>query len=106
MCLQGSSKIEIIHLDIPSTEHEEVIECDEETFKNMINLKTLIIRRCRFSKALKHLPNSLRVLEWKTYLNLSKELPSNFDIKQLHICKLLHEIVSYFPWSCMFKIIR
>nr|WIL60028.1 nodulation protein [Melilotus officinalis] len=84
----GSSKIEIIHLDIPSTEDERVIECDEEVFKNMTNLKILIIRRCHFSKALKHLPNSLRVLEWKTYP--SQELPSNFDTKQLHICKLLN----------------
>jgi len=83
----------------------------------MINLKTLIIRRCHFSKAPKHLPNSLRVLEWKTYP--SQELPSNFDTKQLHICKLVNMdfmspmlnklprvIVSSFPWSCMFKIIH
>nr|WIL60033.1 nodulation protein [Melilotus officinalis] len=85
---KGSSKTEIIHLDIPSTEDERVIDCDEEVFKNMKNLKTLIIRRCHFTKAPKHLPNSLRVLEWKTYP--SQELPSNFDTNQLHICKLFN----------------
>jgi len=52
----------------------------------MINLKTLIIKNGHFSKGPKHLPNSLRVLEWHRYPSLS--IPSNFYQKKLSICKL------------------
>lgn len=52
----------------------------------MENLKTLIIRNCYFSKGPKHLPNSLRVLEWWTYL--LQDLPYDFRPKKLTICKL------------------
>jgi hypothetical protein len=43
------------------------VNWDGEAFKNMTNLKTLIIKRVDFSESPKHLPNSLRVLEWWGY---------------------------------------
>lgn len=68
-------------------EDEEVlVEWDGEAFKKMENLKTLIIKNCHFSQAPKHLPNSLRVLEWWTYP--LQDLPSDFHPKKLAICKL------------------
>nr|WIL60029.1 nodulation protein [Melilotus officinalis] len=83
---KGSSNIEIIHLDSPLIEYEKEIRWDGEAFKKMPNLKILIIRKCHFSKAPKYLPNSLKVLEWWNYP--SEKLPSDFDSKQLVICRL------------------
>ena len=42
----------------------EEVEWDGDAFKEMKNLKTLIIKSDCFSKGPKHLPNTLRVLEW------------------------------------------
>jgi hypothetical protein len=83
---KGTSNIEIIHLDSPLIEDEEAIEWDGEAFEKMPNLRILIIRKCRFSNAPKYLPNSLKVLEWLRYP--SEELPSDFESKQLVICKV------------------
>lgn len=57
----------------------------------MKNLKTLIIRGGHFSKGPKHLPNSLRVVEWWRYP--SEYLPYDFHPKKLAIFKL--------PRSCV-----
>jgi len=73
---------------------EEQVELDEIAFKKMKNLKTLIIRGGRFSKGPKHLPNSLRVVEWWRYP--SKYLPCDFHPKKLAIFKL--------PISCLTSI--
>ena len=43
---------------------EREVEWDGDAFKRMKNLKTLIIKNGLFSKGPKHLPNTLRVLEW------------------------------------------
>jgi len=82
---KGSSKIEIIYLEFPSSE-EEVIEWKGDELKKMQNLKTLIVKNGSFSKGLKYLPNSLRVLEWHKYP--SRVMPSDFFPKKLSICKL------------------
>ncbi|XP_045811394.1 disease resistance protein RUN1-like [Trifolium pratense] len=55
---KGTSKIEIIYLD-----GWIKIERDGEAFKKMENLKTLIING-GFDGNFKHLPNSLRVVDW------------------------------------------
>ena len=55
------------------------------------NLKTLIVRGCRFSEGAKHLPNSLRALEWWGYP--SHTLPADFHPKKLVLFKL--------PNSCL-----
>ncbi|WJX66915.1 hypothetical protein P8452_51422 [Trifolium repens] len=87
---KGTSNIEIIHLDSPLIEDEEAIEWDGKAFEKMPNLRILIIRKCRFSNAPKYLPNSLKVLEWLRYP--SEELPSDFESKQLVICKISHGV--------------
>ncbi|KAK2421536.1 disease resistance protein RPV1 [Trifolium repens] len=47
------------------------LERDGEAFNKMENLKTLLIdKRCHFDGSLKHLPNSLRVLDCRQYLGL------------------------------------
>ncbi|XP_027925185.1 TMV resistance protein N-like isoform X1 [Vigna unguiculata] len=86
----GTSEIEIIHLDFPPLDKEEIVEWNRKAFKKMRNLKTLIIKSGNFSAGPKYLPNSLRVLEWWRYP--SHDLPSDFHSKKLAMCKL--------PQSC------
>ncbi|XP_057761743.1 disease resistance protein Roq1-like [Arachis stenosperma] len=96
---QGSSAIEIIHLEFPLSRKEGgedpskkeknddvEVKWDGIAFKEMKNLKTLIIKNGRFSRGPKHLPNSLRVLEWRRYP--SRYFPSNFNPEKLSILKL------------------
>ncbi|MED6183284.1 hypothetical protein PIB30_036470 [Stylosanthes scabra] len=82
---QGSSTIEIIYLEFPSFKDAEV-KWDGTAFKEMKNLKTLIIKNGCFSKSPKHLPNSLRVLEWRKYP--SEYFPPDFQPEMLCILKL------------------
>ncbi|KOM54582.1 hypothetical protein LR48_Vigan10g047400 [Vigna angularis] len=82
----GTGKIEIICLDFSISENEETIECDENTFMEMENLKILINRNVKFSKVPNYFPESLKVLEWHRYP--SNCLPSNFHANKLVICKL------------------
>ena len=89
------SEIEMIRLVFPSSKEEEAkVEWDGKAFKKMKNLKTLIIKNCHFSEVPKHLPNSLRVLEWWGYP--SQYLPSDFYPKKLSIFK--------FPKSCFMSL--
>ncbi|XP_016203961.1 TMV resistance protein N [Arachis ipaensis] len=96
---QGTSAIEIIHLEFPlfrkeggedpskKEKNDDVeVKWDGTAFKEMKNLKTLIIKNGRFSRGPKYLPNSLRVLEWRRYP--SRYFPSNFDPEKLSILKL------------------
>ncbi|XP_027923241.1 TMV resistance protein N-like isoform X3 [Vigna unguiculata] len=82
---KGSGKIETICMDFPSFEEVE-IEWDGDAFKKMKNLRTLIIRNGHFSTGPKHLPNSLRVMEWWRYP--SQNFPQDFHPKKLSIFKL------------------
>ena len=54
---------------------ESVIDQTGKAFKKMTKLKTLIIEDGHFSKGLKYLPSSLRVLKWNGCL--SKSLSSS-----------------------------
>ncbi|XP_028785831.1 TMV resistance protein N [Neltuma alba] len=80
---KGSGEIEAINLDMPG---DMVIDWNGRAFKKMPNLKILIIRNAQFSTGPKHLPNSLRVLDWKGYPCPS--LPSDFNPKELIILKM------------------
>ncbi|KEH40038.1 disease resistance protein (TIR-NBS-LRR class), putative [Medicago truncatula] len=91
----GTSKIEIIYLD-SSIE----VKWDEEAFKKMENLRTLIIRHGAFSESPKYLPNSLRILEWRKYP--SGGVPSDFYPKKLAICKIAFDFTS-FVWGDFLK---
>ena len=75
----------------PCNSIEKVVEWNGEAFKHMKSLKTLIIRNTCFSRGPKHLPNSLRVLEWWGYP--SHSLPDDFRPKKLVMFKL--------PNSCL-----
>ena len=58
-----------------------------ESFSKMHHLKLLIIKNVQLVLELKHLPNSLRFLDWSGYP--SKSLPLNFqsnDLIELHMC--------------------
>ncbi|MED6183287.1 hypothetical protein PIB30_036473 [Stylosanthes scabra] len=99
----GTGAIEIIHLEFPLLKRKEEedplkeeknedveIKWDGTAFKEMKNLKTLIIKNGCFSKGLKYLPNSLRVLEWWRYP--SNSFPYDFQPKELSILKLPHNL--------------
>ncbi|KAL2334986.1 hypothetical protein Fmac_016199 [Flemingia macrophylla] len=84
---KGTSRIGIIVLDHLKN---KVVDWDGMAFKEMTNLKTLIIRDGIFTNGPKHLPRSLRVLEWLRYS--SPSLPFEFHPKKLVILRL--------PYSC------
>jgi len=69
-----------------NSKHNIEVIWDGEAFKNMIELRTLVIEGVSFSESPKHLPNSLRVVEWKEYP--SECFPVDFYPRQLTICKL------------------
>ncbi|XP_024641828.1 disease resistance protein RPV1 isoform X2 [Medicago truncatula] len=91
----GTSKIEII---CPSSRIE--VEWDEEAFKKMENLRTLIIMDGQFTESPKNLPNSLRILEHHLYPSWG--LPSQFYPRKLAICKIPSYSTS-FAWDDFFK---
>jgi hypothetical protein len=62
LCGKGTRKIEIIHLNSPSS--EAVVDWNGKAFKKMKHLKTLIIKNGHFSQGARNLPKNLRVLEW------------------------------------------
>ncbi|KAL2966889.1 hypothetical protein AAZX31_16G143600 [Glycine max] len=75
---EGTSRIQMIILDCLKY---EVVQWDGMAFKEMNNLKTLIVKGGCFSNGPKHLPNSLRVLDWWGYP--SRSFPSDFQPKKL-----------------------
>ncbi|KAK7261677.1 hypothetical protein RIF29_27993 [Crotalaria pallida] len=79
-----SSKIQTIMLDFPDV--RKAIAWNGKAFKKMNNLRTLIIRNGCSDVDVEHLPNSLRVLEWREYP--SSSLPSDFHPEELTILKL------------------
>ena len=74
----------MIHTNFPI--FEKVLNWDGKTFRDMRNLKTLIIRNVCFSQGAKYLSNSLRVLEWWKYP--SPSFSPDFHSKELVIFKL------------------
>ncbi|KAL4338418.1 hypothetical protein AHAS_Ahas12G0208200 [Arachis hypogaea] len=79
----GSEKTEIMIIDLP--EDEEVYWTGEE-FKKMKNLKILKVTNAKFSTGPKHLPNTLRVLDWEGYP--SPCLPPDFRPRKLSMMNL------------------
>ncbi|XP_039682531.1 disease resistance protein RPV1 isoform X1 [Medicago truncatula] len=92
----GTSKIEMIYMNFPSEEF--VIDKKGKAFKKMTRLKTLIIENGHFSKGLKYLPSSLRVLKLHGCLSeslLSCSLSKNFQnmkVLTLDKCEYLTHI--------------
>ena len=98
LCSKGTRKIEIINLEAPMF---EVVEWDGRAFETMKNLKTLIIRNGNFFEGPKHLPNSLRVLEWSEYP--SHSLPADFHPRKLAILKLSDNCFTSLPLVKLLK---
>ncbi|MED6184887.1 hypothetical protein PIB30_051816 [Stylosanthes scabra] len=82
----GSSTIEGIMLH-PSTLEEVNYEINN-AFDEMKNLRILIVRNTKFSTGPSHLPNSLRLLEWKGYP--SESFPLDFHPQRIVDLKLPH----------------
>ncbi|GAU12317.1 hypothetical protein TSUD_252680 [Trifolium subterraneum] len=70
----GSDAIQGIMFDPP--EHIRELDSNHIAFEKMHHLKILIVRGSTFSSKPKHLPNDLRLLDWKEYP--SKTLPPEF----------------------------
>ncbi|MED6143193.1 hypothetical protein PIB30_004284 [Stylosanthes scabra] len=111
---QGTNAIEIIYLEFPSFEkkgdedpfkkdgNKDVeVTWDGTAFKDMKNLKTVIIKNGCFSKSPKHLPNSLRVLEWRKYP--SEYFPRDFQPEMLCILKLPEYLYPSTKLDCLSK---
>ncbi|KHN46568.1 TMV resistance protein N [Glycine soja] len=79
----GTSEVKIICLDFPISDKQETIEWNGNAFKEMKNLKALIIRNGILSQGPNYLPESLRILEW--HRHPSHCLPSDFDTTNLAI---------------------
>ncbi|XP_058722609.1 disease resistance protein RPV1-like [Vicia villosa] len=98
----GTSKIEMIYLDFPST--EAIIDWNGKAFKKMKNLKTLIIKNGHFSKGARHLPSGLGVLEWQRYplgcipFSISNKTFEKMKILKLDNCEYLTNITDV---SCL-----
>src|ERR1044072_7426781 len=71
------------------------VEWSGKAFKKMKNLRVLIMENAASSTGPEHLPNSLRVLDWRSCP--SPSLPSDFSPKQLVILNM--------PKSC-FKLFQ
>lgn len=78
-------------LDFPE---DKEVQWNEDVFGKMQNLRMLIKKKGFSFGSPKHLPNSLRVMEWWGYPAAS--LPSNFHSKNLVILNLS---CSYFQWD-------
>jgi len=77
---KGSDKIEFIKLE---GYNNIQVQWDGKAFKEMKNLRILIIKGSSFSTVPEHLPNTLRVVDWSCYP--SPSLPSDFNPKRFEI---------------------
>jgi hypothetical protein len=87
---KGTRKIEIIHLNSPSS--EAAIDWNGKAFKKMKNLKILIIKNGHFSQGARNLPTILRVLEWE---RCPLKSPSFWFLDKVN------EIISFFHLSIL-----
>src|ERR1044072_7518660 len=67
---------------------EKVDRWTHAAFQKMKNLRILIVRNTIFSTGPSHLPNSLRLLDWKGYP--SNYFPPNFYPRRIVDFKLPH----------------
>ncbi|KAJ7974071.1 Disease resistance protein [Quillaja saponaria] len=81
----GTEKIEGIKLDLP--ERREV-KWNRKAFKEMKNLRIIIIRNAYLKGGPKYLPDNLRLLEWQEYP--SQYLPDDFREEKLVILRLTY----------------
>ncbi|KAI4351967.1 hypothetical protein L6164_006265 [Bauhinia variegata] len=81
----GTDEIKGILLDhLP--QGKEIVRWSGWAFQKMKSLRILIVKKASFSQGPKHLPNCLRVLDWRGYP--SRSLPPDFHPKKLAIFNL------------------
>ncbi|XP_072070348.1 disease resistance protein Roq1 isoform X3 [Arachis hypogaea] len=86
----GTDKVEVIILN--SSRQKEVC-WNGNAFQKMRNLRVLIVGDAYFSTGPKHLPNSLRVLDWVGYP--STYLPSGFNPTELSILSMISSCLKF-----------
>ncbi|KAL4336902.1 TMV resistance protein N-like [Arachis ipaensis] len=86
----GTDKVEVIILN--SSRQKEVC-WNGNAFQKMRNLRVLIVGDAYFSTGPKHLPNSLRVLDWVGYPSTS--LPSGFNPTELSILSMISSCLKF-----------
>ena len=62
------------------------VQLEAQIFRNMKNLRFLIIHNVHFHGGFEYLPNGLRLLDWDTYPFSS--LPSSFCPKKLAVLRM------------------
>ncbi|KAK7380571.1 hypothetical protein VNO78_33085 [Psophocarpus tetragonolobus] len=87
----GTDKVEFMKLE---GYNNMQVQWDGKAFKEMKNLRILIIENTIFSTGPMHLPNSLRVLDWRCYP--SPSLPSDFNPKRVVILLMPESFLQVF----------
>jgi hypothetical protein len=72
---------------------DKEVQWDGNALKNMENLKVLVIENARFFRGPNHLPNSLRVLNWRDYPE--SPLPTYYNPKKLVILDLSGGFITF-----------
>ncbi|KAJ7960444.1 Disease resistance-like protein [Quillaja saponaria] len=80
---KGTEKIEGILLSLPEAQK---VQWNGDALKKMTNLRIIMFENAYFSEGPKHIPNSLRVLDWSGYP--SPSLPLDFYPENLVILNL------------------
>ncbi|KAG6599273.1 Disease resistance protein RUN1, partial [Cucurbita argyrosperma subsp. sororia] len=85
---KGTDAIKTIKLELPKPTRLDV---DPRAFRNMKNLRVLMVGNARFSTDIKYLPNNLKWIKWHGFAQ--KSLPSSFITKDLVGLDLQHSLI-------------
>ncbi|XP_008454602.1 LOW QUALITY PROTEIN: disease resistance protein RUN1-like [Cucumis melo] len=88
---QGTDTIKTIKLDLPNP---TMLNVDSRGFRNLKNMRLLIVRYAIFSSKIEYLPNSLKWIKWHGFAQPS--LPSRLIMKNLVGLDLQHSFIKKF----------
>lgn len=91
MTLQGTDTIKTIKLDLPNP---TMLNVDSRGFRNLKNMRLLIVRYAIFSSKIEYLPNSLKWIKWHGFAQPS--FPSRLIMKNLVGLDLQHSLIKKF----------
>lgn len=89
--MQESDAIKGIKLEL---DYPTRVAVDPQAFRNMKNLRLLIVKNARVSTEINYLPSSLKWIQWHGFAQPS--LPSHFIMKNLVGLDLQHSFISEF----------